>query len=90
MAGDANPVEMTVLEKIEKLVREDEQPTFSEEEVTALRTMARVLLALQAFGAIGDMLRSVLVWIGLIVAVVIAVKAGFLDFVHQLAASVVP
>lgn len=86
----ADDAQLTVIEKLEKIIEGEEHPVFSKEEHEVLQSVARVILGLKAFGAAGEIIRSVIGWVGLIVALVIAAKAGVLDFLAHLVVGSTP
>lgn len=73
--------ERSALEKLAKLISDEGMPVFSKEEAAALQKFAQIMLALSTFGSVGNVIKNLLVWVGLLIALTLAIKSGhILDF----------
>jgi hypothetical protein len=70
--------ELQALNKLEAMLEDSD---FTEEEIKVLKRVATMVRGFDALGSFAGFIRSVIVWIGVVVGGLVALKAGFVDWI---------
>ena len=54
---------------------------FTEDDVTVLKRVIKIVKGLEAFGSLADFVKSTIIWFGVIVGAFIAMKNGLIEFI---------
>lgn len=79
--------EREAIEKFLALVEKDEITVFSKEEAAVLQRFAKTLLGFEAFGRAASVFKAILTYLGWLVALYIAIKAGAIEWIKSVAAA---
>lgn len=79
----ADEQEKEVVSRLLKRLDAGEMIVFNREEAAALQHIAQTYIGLKAFGRAAAVVRAVLGYIGWMIAVYIAIKAGAIEFIKS-------
>ncbi|WP_321336607.1 hypothetical protein [Breoghania sp.] len=74
--------ELDALEKLSSMLERDELGGFTPDERERLKQVVKVIRGLEAMAWLGGSLRTFLVWVAAISSIVIAARAGVLDWLR--------
>lgn len=87
MAENNNDSGNLALQKLEDYIADQEQgknskpPDFTPEEIITLRRVITLVNGLTALGSFADFIKSTIIWIGVVVGALIAIKNGAIEFI---------
>ncbi len=81
MRVPSNEAERTAIEKIQHMIDERGESLFTTEEADALRKFAKFMLALATLGSVGSAIKSIIVWLGVIIGGYMALKNGLAEWI---------
>ena len=76
--------EANILKKLTDAFEDGTLNAFSKEEIDVLRRMVKVFMAFEVLGTIGGMIKTVLLWFGVIITSWIAIKGGVIAWIVNL------
>lgn len=76
----------TAISKLESIISDNKDQFFTNEEATALRDFAKLLLGLKSIGTLGGIMYRVAMWSLAFVGIWFAMKNGMADFVKEVIA----
>lgn len=76
--------ESAALEKLQKMLSEARDNEFTDAERAALLRVVRIVFAIDALGSIGNWIKSVLLWLGVIIAAWVGFKNGLGEWLRAL------
>lgn len=69
-----------LLEKLKSVVEENGSISFTASEVKIVKKMIKIFIAFEALGELGNLLKTVLLWIGAIIGSWLAIKTGMVNW----------
>lgn len=77
--------ERTALEKFEQFLDDQKcAEIFTADEAAALRRVAKIIITIDALGSFGNWVKSILIWLGVIIAAWIGFKNGLAEWLRAL------
>lgn len=87
MTHDKDVQVSSAIEKLENFLRQQEEghhtvvPEFNQDEIAVLKRVVLAVKGLDALGSFAGLVKSTLIWLGLIIGTFIAIKNGAVEFV---------
>lgn len=81
MTDDNKSKETATLEKIEQFLSSQRRSEFTEEDTEALHRIIKLIQGFEALGSLAGFIKSVLIWIGVVVSSYIMFKTGAIEFI---------